>query len=143
VWFLLLIALLVIITGMISKRWAITLLIGYTLIIFGETILFRAANTERLYQLTLFWSWKIPELRAQIVANIVLFIPFGIIGARVAGWRIIPVATGLSMMVETIQLIGQRGLFEFDDVIHNTFGAAVGCMMYLLIQAIWRKSHDI
>ena len=141
-WFLLLIALLIVIAGMISKRWEIILLIGYTLIIFGETILFRTVNTEKLYQLAPFWSWKIPELRAQIIANIVLFIPFGIIGARTIGWRIIPVATGLSLMVETIQLIGQRGLFEFDDVIHNTFGAAVGCITYLLIQAIWRRSHD-
>lgn len=79
----------------------------------------------------------------QIIANVLLFIPYGIIGAKAIGWRIISVATGLSVMIETIQLIGHRGLFEFDDIIHNTFGAAVGCMMYLLIQVIWRKSHDI
>lgn len=132
-----------VITGMLSKSWTISLLFGYTLIIFGETLLFRTVNTVRHYELMPFWSWKIPELRVQIFANIVLFIPFGIIGAKAIGWVIIPVATGLSVMIETIQLISHRGLFEFDDVIHNALGTAVGYMMYILIQTIWRKSHDV
>lgn len=37
----------------------------------------------------------------------------------------IPVGMGTSFVIELLQLITCRGLFEFDDIIHN----GVGCMM--------------
>ena len=33
------------------------------------------------------------------------------------------------MLIELAQLISYRGLFEFDDVIHNALGTAVGVLL--------------
>ena len=38
-----------------------------------------------------------------------------------------------SILIEFTQYYTGRGLFESDDIIHNTIGAFVGCICYLLI----------
>ena len=38
-----------------------------------------------------------------------------------------------SIFIEFTQYYTGRGLFESDDIIHNTIGAFVGCIFYLLI----------
>ena len=40
-------------------------------------------------------------------------------------------AAGYSLMIELAQLVSFRGLFEFDDVIHNALGTAVGVLLVL------------
>ena len=35
----------------------------------------------------------------------------------------------ISGMIETCQLVFCRGLFEWDDIIHNGFGCMVGCIL--------------
>ena len=36
------------------------------------------------------------------------------------------IAAGYSMLIELARLVSFRGLFEFDDVIHNALGTASG-----------------
>lgn len=118
------------------KDWRTGLLIGYLFLILAETVLIRSPGEVR-YELIPFWSWaevfkKWPLTRMgkmnlqQILLNIIMFIPIGAILARNVGWKAIPLSTCTSLLIETAQLISRRGLFEFDDVIHNTAGAALG-----------------
>ena len=44
------------------------------------------------------------------------------------------------MMLETVQLLTERGYCQLDDVVTNTFGAAVGYLLFVLLRHIWRKS---
>ena len=48
---------------------------------------------------------------------------------------VISIITGslLSLVIEVIQLISHRGLFEFDDIFHNTLGTVVGIGVFVLI----------
>lgn len=73
---------------------------------------------------------------AQILANIVFFIPLGIVADRMLGAKF-PVALlisfGISLLIETAQLTGLFGIyaysyrtFDVDDLIWNTSGAALG-----------------
>lgn len=39
----------------------------------------------------------------------------------------------LSTVIEVIQLISHRGLFEFDDIFHNTLGTVIGIGVFVLI----------
>ena len=55
-----------------------------------------------------------------------LFIPIGVLAGWLWKWKGLLVAAGLSLLVEVLQLITSRGLLEFDDVLHNMIGAAVG-----------------
>lgn len=84
-------------------------------------------------------------LLVQILANILLFIPLGFLlpccFARCRRYRytVLSAAT-LSLVIELIQGIAKIGLFETDDIIHNTLGACIGAGMYAMIRYI-RKLH--
>ena len=42
----------------------------------------------------------------------------------------------LSVSIEVIQLLSYRGLFEFDDIIHNTLGTAIGVGILYFVSSI-------
>ena len=49
--------------------------------------------------------------------------------------------TGLlmSICIEVIQLVFHRGLFEFDDMIHNTLGAVIGIVAFAFVNFLGKK----
>ena len=76
----------------------------------------------------------------EVVDNILLFIPLGILQPMVCvhiSWKkvaIIAIATSAS--IEVCQLVFRLGLFELNDILHNTLGAVVGYSIYLLFTKI-------
>ena len=48
-------------------------------------------------------------------------------------------AAGYSLMIELAQLISCRGLFEFDDVIHNALGTALGVLIVLGLKRMLKR----
>ena len=44
------------------------------------------------------------------------------------------------MLIELAQLVSFRGLFEFDDVIHNALGTAVGVLLALGMKWLVKKT---
>lgn len=94
------------------------------------------------FQPHLFWSWRVWALqKEQIIANVVMFIPVGIL----AGWNWkcigVIVGVGLSCVVEALQLVTARGLCEFDNVLHNTVGTIVGLCFFLTLKTILKHEH--
>ena len=84
----------------------------------------------------------------QIVGNVILFFPLGImIGLidRLNKKMLVSVITGilLSFCVELTQLIFMLGSFEVDDIINNTWGAAIGCGVAILLQNKEKRKCDI
>ena len=105
-----------IVIAVLTKKISVGLLVGYVLIILGETILFRSVSYGEHFRPQLFWSYAAWEKqKEQIIANILLFIPFGLIVGRLWKWKGIIAGIGISLTVELIQLLSARGLFEFDD----------------------------
>ena len=43
------------------------------------------------------------------------------------------------MLIELAQLISCRGLFEFDDVIHNALGTAIGVLLVLGMRRLLKR----
>ena len=126
------------------------MLFGYLLLILSETVLIRSSGKLR-YELVPFWSWRYvfekwplthsrKQILEQILLNIVMFIPIGLLLGR-KGWKAIPISTIISGAIELVQLISHRGLFEFDDIIHNTIGAAIGFGIVCLYRKV--KRDDI
>lgn len=118
----------------------------YLVFLLGGTILNRDASKKFHMELMPFWSYyeaivkKDIEMALQILGNVLVFIPFGILLPEVWGRMrnmryIILVATGASFTLELVQLTFKLGLFEFDDVFHNTLGAVIGYGLW----RIWRK----
>lgn len=110
----------------------------------------REMGTKGEWMFMPFWSWKVVlqtsdhEMFIQILANIILFIPLGILlpccfqKCRKCRYTIL-YACLLSFVIELIQGIAQIGFFETDDIIHNTLGACVGVGGYIVVVSIRKK----
>ena len=126
-------ALAILIGIVIGKLWRFEggFLAGYAFLLLAETLLIREVSNGSHFQPELFWSWKTWKTQKnQIMTNVIMFIPFGVLAGRLWKWRGLIVAAGLSVVIEVLQLISQRGLMEYDDIIHNCLGAAIGvCFM--------------
>ena len=122
----------------VKQRLSYALLIAYSFLVVSTTLLRRTIG-ESAYQLIPFWSYSDPKLRQQIIANILMFIPVGLFGANIWKWKAILLSMSFSAMIELTQLITKRGLFEFDDIIHNTLGAAIGVVFIMMISRVWRR----
>ena len=123
----------------ITRKVTISMTIGCILFILGETILFRKAKETVIFYLQPFWSyadWNI--YGPQIIANVVMFIPLGFLLGKLIGWKGLLVAAVFSVIIELIQLITKIGMFEFDDIIHNTIGALIGVLCWKIIQRLKR-----
>ena len=117
-----------------------SLLAAYAILVVAGTILIRVSKVEPQYQLQLFWSYaKWDVQQQQVLANIFMFIPIGFLAGKEFGRKGIPVAAVFSALIETIQLLTCRGLFEFDDIIHNTAGAVIGYGCFALTERLLRK----
>ena len=62
------------------------------------------------------------------------------IGLLAPKWRTVGLAAGYSMLIEPAQLVSFRGLFEFDDVMHNALGTAVGVLLVLGMRRVKKRS---
>jgi glycopeptide antibiotics resistance protein len=79
-----------------------------------------------------------------IIGNIAVFIPFGIIMPIIISKRkrnnpIFAIAIGailLSLSIELIQYIMSVGVFDVDDLILNTIGALMGYFMYVFVRKL-------
>lgn len=128
---------------MVTKKWTTGLLLGYVLIIIGETVLFRTSFSGQHFQPQLFWSYKVWSVqKEQIIANILIFIPLGILAGSLWKWKGILVGLGVSAAVELLELVSQRGLCEFDDILHNTLGTFIGVSIYMLAETVVKRKRN-
>ncbi len=76
--------------------------------------------------------------KEQILTNVIMFVPVGVLVGWIWRWRGLWAAAGLSIFIEILQLITARGLCEFDDVIHNCVGAAIGIGVVMIFRGVHR-----
>ena len=140
IWFFAVVALVALTAKSLSKKWSVGLLIGYVLIILGETVIFRTPTDRIHFQPQLFWSYEVWDIqKEQILANVLAYIPLGLIAGKLWRWRGLLAGMGLSVTSELLQLITHRGLFEFDDIIHNTLGTLIGVSLIIMIEKVIKK----
>lgn len=122
---------------------------------FMDQQVFSRLPSTRKYQLEVFWSWKKIihpigrlgtasryDLLLENILNIVMLLPIGIFLPLAYGkkidWKIgLLIGIGISFSIELLQLVLCRGLFEFDDIIHNSLVFLIGI---LISNRILRKS---
>lgn len=127
---------------------AILALVVFLGIVFGSTV-FTRISTFRRYELIPFWSWRDiiryhdQSLVIENLLNCILLLPAGallpvIAGHKVKWYHALLFGGGVSAVIEVSQLVFMRGLFEWDDMIHNGLGCMVGC---LLINIFMKKKR--
>ncbi|WP_405113240.1 VanZ family protein [Paenibacillus sp. FSL K6-1217] len=128
----------------LKKSITVLLLIMWFGIVMVLTTFSRGQNFEGWVNLRLFsgylsaWhQWSLSEFQL-IIFNMLMFMPLGflipLLGMRTR--RFMPVLlTSLAVTtgIELIQMFSRRGIFELDDILHNTIGSIAG---YLIMNAI-------
>lgn len=125
---------------LLSQMIASLLAFLFLAIVFASTVFTRTPSPERKYMLQLFWSWKrvfvnhSREMLKENLLNCVLLFPFGILlpvicHRRISWWKSYLCGFFVSAVIETSQLVFYRGLFEWDDMIHNALGCMAGCLI--------------
>ncbi len=122
-------------------------LLIWTFVVFRITYFNRISQPKPSINLNLFWclkeAWTMKNSRCWyfIIGNMLMFLPFGIIvplffeymrklkNTIVAGFVV-------SLIIEMVQLISRRGLFELDDIYNNMVGLILGYGIYVLIVRI-------
>ncbi len=118
------------------------MLIGYAFLILAETVLIRKPFQGEHIKLELFWSWKQWSVQKnQILTNVIVFAPVGVLTGHLWKWKGLWVAAGLSIAIELLQLITARGLCEFDDVFHNMIGAVIGVGIVMIGRKLLGESE--
>lgn len=142
-------------------------LIAYVIFVLCFTVFCRESTPEAsCYQGELFWSVRgaianpTGNLPSEILFNCLMLIPVGFLLAWVLSpcifaegmptrselkIFIITTVAGflLTCTIEVLQLVLHKGLFEYDDIIYNTFGTIVGYLIYRISRpAIERAVAD-
>ncbi|GAA1997281.1 glycopeptide resistance protein VanZ1 [Microbacterium ulmi] len=75
---------------------------------------------------------------AEMVINLVLFVPFGLFVGTLAPawswWRAGMAALGASLVLETVQHLISTGSFDTTDLIVNTAGALIGWVVFVAVR---------
>ncbi len=125
------------------KKPSLGLLIGYTFLILAETVLIRKSFIGEHIKFELFWSWRVWAVqKEQILTNVIIFVPVGVLVGWIWRWRGLWAAAGLSIFIEILQLITVRGLCEFDDVFHNMIGAAIGVGIVMIGRKLFKGEAE-
>lgn len=141
------------------KKWynyiIAAFLVLYVIFIFYIT-LFSRLNTESAddYSLIPFHSYFLAahgmkEMIRESILNILFFYPFGLLFGSLnvdkinsKRWMIIPISCALSFIIELSQYVFKLGYAEVDDVIHNTLGCAIGLLMCILLERLFKIKKD-
>lgn len=108
-------------------------------------------NLTPFQEIKRFWIYreKVGYFAAflNLAGNVIGFVPFGfflpIISYRCRnGWLTGILGFSLSLLVESVQLIGKVGCFDVDDLILNTLGTVLGYVIFRLCNRMRRWMYE-
>ncbi len=87
------------------------------------------------------------DLLWNVIGNFSMFIPSGIILPIVCKkldrfWKVVGTGALISLCIEILQLPFSARASDIDDLILNSFGAAVGYWIYTSVRNGWEKKHS-
>lgn len=105
-------------------------------------------NLELFKEIKRFWNYRDQvgffAMFTNLFGNVVIFVPFGFFMPMASKYRsffaTLFYSFGLSLCVETFQLVTRVGSFDVDDLLLNTIGGVVGYIVFVIAAAIRRKN---
>ena len=131
-------------SGIVIKGVCVLTMLLYLYCVFNITLIERTEGVRRhvlrpLWEIsTMIRSGDYRYWSCQICGNLIMLFPLGfMLPMMFERFRNIKAAAAagfvLSLFIEFSQYFTGRGLFESDDIIHNTLGACLGCIIYGII----------
>lgn len=127
------------------------ILLGYLFLVFAMTGLSRADNFSNTIinlnflssYLDIWYSWSLTSLLL-LILNILMLAPLGFLLPFInkkfrSVKNILLVAFIFTIFIELFQFVTHRGIFELDDLFHNTIGAMIG---YFIAKAFWELKNS-
>ena len=119
--------------------WAVFLC--YLTVVLGAVMFSRGQGWQSNIQLQLFYSYRQAWYQFEaaqwrnIILNILLFVPMGFFLPALfkklrVFWRAYLTGLAVSLLIETAQLLLNRGIFEADDLLNNLLGTMIGYGLY-------------
>ncbi|MCR4690992.1 MAG: VanZ family protein [Lachnospiraceae bacterium] len=140
------------ITKKLEKRrfTAMLFLLIWLYWVFASCVFYRSGYAEYHYILKPFWSYELAFGRGsrimlqEILLNCCLLLPVGFLFPVAFDLKkpAITILFGFlcSAGIETMQLVMKKGLFEWDDMLHNTLGVVAGYGLYRIGSLIFHKA---
>ena len=142
-----------------SKRWRNALIIGIVAalvaLVLWLTLFSRIGNYSRRFY-SPFSSYRevfdgSGRALLEIVGNIVLFIPVGVMFSLFFGWNIkrsLLFGFVLSLLIECCQWFFWLGSYEIDDLMHNTIGTGLGSFLITRMAlgeklSLWNRKRSV
>lgn len=124
-----------------GRLWTGLLLLGFAVVVFGLTNFSRSAGATARVNPVLFSAYQDALSTGSglafqlIVFNILMFVPLGVLLPRFERrFRSLPTVLlagfCFSLLIECTQFVNKTGIFELDDLFHNTLGAGFGYLLY-------------
>ena len=107
-------------------------------------------NLHLFKEITRFWRYRkelgMAAVRANIVGNVICFIPFGailpVLNRKARNFfMILTLSFEFSLLVECTQLISKVGSFDVDDLFLNTLGGVLGFLLFTICNRMRRKHY--
>ena len=128
------------------KQASFCLFMGYLFLVLCTTIFFREETFVKRYNINPLWSYSslYNKQLAQIIMNVIMFIPIGFFAGGALKKKhvskAIEIGIVLSLFIEITQLITTRGVFNVDDIIHNTLGCVIGFSVFVLCYKLIKRT---
>lgn len=105
-------------------------------------------NLELFKEIRRFWEYRdqvgMFAMFTNLFGNVVIFVPFGFFMPMASRYRsffsTVFYSFGLSLCVETFQLLTKVGSFDVDDLLLNTIGGLVGYLIFSMCAAVRRRN---
>ena len=120
--------------------------------VYASCVLCRNSYEDYHYNLQLFWSYAFMKqyphsyMLQEILMNMVMLLPVGVLFPIAfdchKAWLVTLFGFLCSAGIELLQLVCKKGLFEWDDMIHNTIGVVAGFLLVRLAVFITEKQKD-
>ena len=126
------------------KIMCFAVMLIYIYIVLNFTLFDRAVGVRRKMLTPL---WEVRSMletgnysfwTMQIMGNILMMLPLGfMLPILFTKFKSIKYSAGagfaFSLFIELSQYYSGRGLFEADDILHNTLGTVAGCIFYIIV----------
>ena len=133
-----------------GKTTLLVLLVGYVVILLYATIFHFPHGGFRDSSLHLFRGWReawngfTTQLWLNVILNVAMFVPLGILLPLLTKnyrrwYLILAEGFGTSLVIEVVQYITARGLFDVDDLFNNTLGAMIGYGLLMVCLTLFGK----
>jgi len=102
-----------------------------------EGVIYQSYNLELFKNLIMIYCNSKTTFFYLFLGNIFVFIPLGLFYRylfKFGFFKTIVAVFLTSLIIEISQLVLKVGVFELDDLILNTLGGIIGCVIYLLVE---------